>query len=153
MPDYGVRRGGPEMIHVRSGVLAPLAAAGVLTLSLAAAHWPALADEGHSDEATVTAMNKVLESAGVEPEPEPKADAVPVTLDYLVAKEREIDPHGSPNTFVCGNAGDPVYTVVMGGPDVSSGLKPDPNAEPRAKDDTAPLDPCTGMDFVVGRGK
>src|SRR4051794_36194656 len=132
--------------------LTVIAGLGAGLLLAATAPWvgSAIADEGHGDETPHGPSTSGDET--IVPEPETKGPILKVNRDLLEKVEIDFDPAGTAHAYVCANEGDEEYTVVMGKA-APADAEPDPNAERRLLDDTAPLDPCIDKKLVVGKDK
>lgn len=76
------------------------------------------------------------------------------TIADLQAVEKQVDPHGSPHTYVCANPGDRDVKVVATypAPKGDKNIRPKTAAEAAADGPITPVeDPCKGYSMVVGK--
>lgn len=121
------------------------------TVLLASLVVPALAhDEGAERESSSEGASPGTGTPSSTPEetlkPIPEVPGPPIlSRADLERYEAELDPDGSPLSYVCANVGDTEFVVVQVRP-APKGLEPDPDAGPVEKLD----DPCAGKSLIVG---
>lgn len=128
-------------------VLGAFAAA--LAASLAIAIPVAAHDSAGQPSQADNESSPLDDAATVVPEPEPSGESIEVPAEFLEAVQRDLDPSGSGSAYVCGNLGADSYRVVLM-KQAGSGATPAQDAGPRSTDKAA-INPCAGMDLVIGR--
>lgn len=107
---------------------------------------PALADDEHSTDGSQP-VDRIADDGSIIPEAPHDAEGDGIySHAELVEIEKDLDPEGSPYSYVCANEGAAEYRVVQSYPNTGE-AKVNPNAGPVVDN----ADPCEGFDWVVGK--
>ncbi len=102
---------------------------------------------GHGDEGIQEQEGRIAPDGSMIPEPVYSGPIEVVdSREELEAIEKEIDPGGSPSTYVCADVGDENVTIVQER-FAPEDAKPDPDAGPLVE----AKEPCADESMVVGR--
>ncbi|QWF22927.1 hypothetical protein KM427_04090 [Nocardioides sp. LMS-CY] len=115
------------------------------------AYIPSYAHDDHRPTDGTEYQQRIDEQGNVIPEaPHDRADKTVSDLTELQAFEKQIDPAGIPDVYVCANLGDAEVTVVLGQP-----VEPSDKADLKSGDELGEIvrgeDRCADKSMVVGR--